>query len=216
MQATGLPIRACFLVRLLRFSPLAIRSSQQAMQANASLTARGAAAHRAVHQLLEGGKIFADPLAVAILGEDPDTMIREAEEDPPRRAMRLFIASRSRFAEDRVAEAVDRGVRQLVTLGAGLDTFGLRNPHRDKGLRVFEVDHPATQAWKRERIAATIADPPALNFVAVDFEKQSFVDELIKAGFDAQAPAFFMWLGVTPYLTREAIAATLRAVAAAK
>ncbi len=184
------------------------------MQAEASLTAKGAAKHRAVHQLLEGGRILSDPLAVAMLGEDPNAIVREAEEDPDRRTMRLFIAARSRFAEDRLADAVGRDVRQLVLLGAGLDTFGLRNPHRDKGLSVYEVDHPATQAWKRERIAAAApAGLPALNFVAVDFEKQSFLDELAKAGFDRHAASFFIWLGVTPYLTREAIVATLAAIA---
>ena len=185
------------------------------MQAQASLTAKGAAKHRAVHQLLEGGRIFSDPLAVAILGEDPEEIVREAEENPAQRFMRLFIAARSRLAEDRLAAAVARGVRQLVVLGAGLDTFALRNPHRAQGLRVFEVDHPATQAWKRERIAATMAEAPTLTFVAVDFEKQSFLDELAKAGFDRHAPAFVIWLGVTPYLTREAIVSTLSAVAGA-
>lgn len=185
------------------------------MQAQASLTAKGAAKHRAVHQLLEGGRIFSDPLAIAILGEDPEEIVREAEENPAQRFMRLFIAARSRLAEDRLAAAVARGVRQLVVLGAGLDTFGLRNPHRARGLRVFEVDHPATQAWKRERIAATMAEAPTLTFVAVDFEKQSFIDELAKAGFDRQAPAFVIWLGVTPYLSREAIVSTLSAVAGA-
>jgi methyltransferase (TIGR00027 family) len=184
------------------------------MHGQASLTAKGAATHRAVHQLLESGEIFNDPLAVAILGEAPETIIREAQENPDRRAMRLFIAARSRFAEARLAEAVTRGLRQLVVLGAGLDTFGLRNPHRQAGLRVFEVDHPATQAWKRARIEATSPDePPSLNFVAVDFERQSFLDELLKAGFDRDAPAFVMWLGVVPYLTREAIVTTLTALA---
>ena len=184
------------------------------MQGQASLTAKGAATHRAVHQLLEGGSIFSDPLAVAILGEAPETIIREAQENPDRRTMRLFIATRRRLAEERLAEAVARGVRQLVVLGAGLDTFGLRNPHRQAGLTVFEVDHPATQAWKRTRVEATSADePPSLNYVAVDFERQSFLDELVTAGFDRHAPAFVMWLGVVPYLTREAIVATLTSLA---
>jgi methyltransferase (TIGR00027 family) len=183
------------------------------MQGQASLTAKGAAKHRAVHQLLEGGEIFSDPIAVAILGEEPDAIVHEAEENPSRLPLRLFVAARSRLAEDRLAEAVGRGVRQLVVLGAGLDTFGLRNPHRDKGLKVFEVDHPATQAWKRERIAETTSVPPALHFVSVDFERQSFLDELTKAGFDPHAPGFVMWLGVIPYLSREAILSTLRALA---
>ncbi|HEV3045134.1 MAG TPA: class I SAM-dependent methyltransferase [Roseiarcus sp.] len=186
------------------------------MQGHASLTAKGAATHRAVHQLLEGGEIFSDPLAVAILGEDPEAILREAQENPERRILRLFIAARSRFAEERLAAAVAHGVRQLVVLGAGLDTFGLRNPHREKGLNVFEVDHPATQAWKRERIeAAAPSKPQSLCFVSVDFERQSFFEELAKAGFDRQAPTFVMWLGVVPYLTREAIIATLAALACA-
>jgi methyltransferase (TIGR00027 family) len=183
------------------------------MRGEASLTAKGAATHRAVHQLLEGGRIFKDPFAVSILGEDPDAIVREAEENPDRRVMRLFIAARSRFAEQRLDEAVARGIRQLVVLGAGLDTFGLRNPHRTAGLKVFEVDHPATQAWKRQRIGAFAAvDPQAIAFVSVDFERQSFIDELAAAGFDPASPAFVMWLGVVPYLTREAITATLEAL----
>ena len=116
-----------------------------------SQTAQRAAAHRAAHQLLEHGRIFHDPLAVQILGESPGTIAREAAANPERRGMRLFIAARARFAESAVAAAVQRGVRQLVVLGAGLDTFAYRNPHAD--LRVFEVDHPATQAWKRQRLA---------------------------------------------------------------
>jgi methyltransferase (TIGR00027 family) len=186
------------------------------MQRHASLTAKGAATHRAVHQLLERGEIFSDPLAIAILGEDPETIVREAQENPDRRILRLFIAARSRFAEERLSAAVALGVRQLVVLGAGLDTFALRNPHREKGLKVFEVDHPATQAWKRERIAAAATlKPQSLTFVPVDFERQSFLDELAKAGFDCRAPTFVTWLGVAPYLTREAIVATLAALARA-
>jgi methyltransferase (TIGR00027 family) len=180
------------------------------MRGEASLTAKGAATHRAVHQLLEGGHIFKDPFAVSILGEDPDAITREAEENPDRRVMRHFVVARSRFAEQRLSEAVARGIRQLVVLGAGLDTFGLRNPHRATGLKVFEVDHPATQAWKRQRLGAfAAAESQAITFVSVDFERQSFIDELVKAGFDQASPAFVMWLGVVPYLTREAIAATL-------
>jgi methyltransferase (TIGR00027 family) len=202
--------------RLRIFPALANLRSQpepNEMQGQASLTAKGAAKHRAVHQLLEGGKIFSDPFAVAILGENPDEIVRDAAENPNRLPLRLFVAARSRLAEDRLAEAVSRGVRQLVVLGAGLDTFSLRNPHRDTGLKVFEVDHPATQAWKRERIAEATSEPPALDFVAVDFERQAFLDELVKAGFDPRSPAFVMWLGVVPYLTREAIGSTLRALA---
>jgi methyltransferase (TIGR00027 family) len=165
-----------------------------------SLTARGAAGHRAAHQLLEDGRIFRDPLAVRILGGDPDEIAREAEAAPSRRPMRLFIAVRTRFAEDALAAAAERGARQLVVLGAGLDTFAHRNPHEGAGLRVFEVDHPATQAWKRARLAeAGLAAPPSLTFAPVDFERQTLADGLAAAGFDPAAPSFFTWLGVVPY-----------------
>jgi len=122
------------------------------------------------------------------------------------------MAARSRYAEDELARAVAQGVRQYVVLGAGLDTFAYRNPH--PCLRVFEVDHPATQAWKREQLAsAGIAIPEALTFVPVDFERQTLAKGLGQCGFDAGAAACFSWLGVTPYLTREACMITLSFVA---
>jgi methyltransferase (TIGR00027 family) len=177
-----------------------------------SRTAQRAAAHRAVHQLLEQGRIFHDPLAVRILGEDPRALEARAVANPAQRGMRLFIAARTRFAETAVAAGVKRGVRQLVVLGAGLDTFAYRNPHTD--LRVFEVDHPATQAWKRQRLAeAGIAAPETLTFAPVDFERVGLAEGLAAAGFDAARPAIFSWLGVVPYLTEEAVFATLGCVA---
>jgi methyltransferase (TIGR00027 family) len=183
------------------------------VQAHASRTARGAAAHRAIHQLIEGGAIFRDPYAVAILGEDPAELEREAREEPQRAPLRYLVVSRSRLAEDRLAAAVARGLRQAVVLGAGLDTLALRNPHRDAGLKVYEVDHPLTQAWKRERLAAAGLADAELHFTPVDFERQDFMAELGKSGFDREAPAFFLWLGVVPYLSRAAIEATLAAMA---
>jgi O-methyltransferase involved in polyketide biosynthesis len=118
-----------------------------------SRTALGAAAHRAAHQVLEQGALFGDPLALAILGPEADAAVREAKADPTRRGLRLFVAARSTVAETALASAVrDRDVRQLVVLGAGLDTFAYRNPFRET-LHVFEVDHPATQAGKRRRLA---------------------------------------------------------------
>ena len=175
-----------------------------------SRTALSAAAHRAAHQMLEKGSIFTDPLAARILGRDVHEIAEDAAAHPERRIMRLFIAARTRFAEDALAAAVARGVRQLVVLGAGLDTFAYRNPHEADGLTVFEVDHPATQGWKRERLAAAgIAPPPGLTFAPVDFEKTSLAEGLAEAGFDPARPAFFIWAGVVPYLTRDAVLATL-------
>lgn len=178
-----------------------------------SRTALAAAAHRAVHQVLERGRIFADPLAVRILGTHAETAIRDAESNPSRRMLRLFIAVRTRFAEDALAAAVACGVRQLVVLGAGLDTYAYRNAFGES-LHVFEVDHPATQAWKRQRLAeAAIPLPHALTFAPVDFERETLADGLAAAGFDPAKQAFFTWLGVVPYLTEQAVFSTLEFIA---
>jgi len=175
-----------------------------------SRTARAAAVHRAVHQVLEKGRIFADPLALRILGEDAAALVRDAQQNPHRRRMRIFIAARTRFAEDALAAAIERGVRQLVVLGAGLDTYAYRGAQRDR-LRIFEVDHPATQAWKRQRLAeAEIPLPDALTFAPVDFERETLGEGLAAAGFDPAQRSFFTWLGVVPYLTQEAAFTTLR------
>ena len=179
-----------------------------------SRTAFGAAAHRAAHQVIEGGRVFADPLAARVMGETPEGVFEGDLDSPATRGMRLFIAARSRFAEDSLAAAVARGVRQYVVLGAGLDTFAHRNPYREQGLRVFEVDHPATQAWKRARLAdAGLATPASLTFAPVDFERQTLAEGLDAAGFDARAPALFAWLGVIVYLTRTAVLETLGFIA---
>ncbi|WP_028642897.1 class I SAM-dependent methyltransferase [Nocardioides sp. URHA0020] len=176
-----------------------------------SRTAFGAAVYRAVHQDLDGGAIFADPLAWQILGVDREAVLAEPEATD-RARLRVFIAARHRFAEDALAAAVKHGTRQVVVLGAGLDTFAYRNPYA--GTRVFEVDHPATGAWKRERLAAAgIAVPDTVTYVGVDFETDDLTSRLVEAGLDAGEPAFFLWLGVVPYLTLDAVTVTLRAIA---
>jgi methyltransferase (TIGR00027 family) len=183
-------------------------------QGQPSRTARGAASHRAAHQVLERGFIFSDPLAIRILGADAEAAIRDAKNDPSRRRLRLFIAVRSRFAEDALATAVARrGVRQLVVLGAGLDTYAYR-ASLGEGLRIFEVDHPATQAWKRQRLAeAAILAPRALTFAPVDFERETLADGLAAAGFDPAQQTSFTWLGVVPYLREQAVFSTLGYIA---
>jgi methyltransferase (TIGR00027 family) len=177
-----------------------------------SRTAIGAAGHRAAHQVLDGASVFVDPLATRILGEDLDSALADGR-DPARWRLRMFIALRSRIAEDAARRAVGLGVRQIVVLGAGLDTFGYRVDPTE-ALRVFEVDHPATQAEKRRRLAeAHISVPPHLIYTPCDFEAQSLGQALDDVGFDPQAAAFFVWLGVTPYLTSAAVEATLHYVA---
>ncbi|MDX8469628.1 SAM-dependent methyltransferase [Mesorhizobium sp. VK23B] len=180
--------------------------------ATPSRTAFRVARLRAMHQFSPQAALFRDPYAAAILGEAaPDAQELEQEDEHGRR-MRLFVAARARLAEDWLAAAVRRGVRQVVVLGAGLDTFSLRNPYPD--LAVFEVDHPATQAWKRQRIAeAGLAEPAGTAFVPVNFERQLLSEELPSAGLKPTEASFFIWLGVVPYLTREAIFGTLSYIA---
>jgi methyltransferase (TIGR00027 family) len=182
-----------------------------------SATAERVALRRAAHQILDDPKVFDDPVALRIIARSADEVAADPrEQGPVGTHLRASMAARSRFAEDALAGAVEAGVRQYVVLGAGLDTFAYRNPYARGRLRVFEVDHPATQAWKREQLArAGIALPPDLTFAPVDFETQRLEDGLAAAGWDASAPTFFSWLGVTIYLTRESIMTTLRAIATA-
>jgi methyltransferase (TIGR00027 family) len=176
-----------------------------------SQTARGAAAYRAVHQKLEGGAIFKDPFASRILDPETAAALDEIAANDSLRPWRLFIAARSRFSEDTMADCIAYGVRQVVVLGAGLDTFSLRNPYADLGVRAFEVDYAATQMWKRDRIrAAGLAEPPSLIFAPVNFEQESLPEGLTRAGFELDEPAFFQWLGVVPYLTKDAVSSTLK------
>ena len=180
-----------------------------------SRTALGAAGYRAAHQILENGAVFSDPHAYAMLGEDADAIIQGLSAAPEHTPIRLFMAARSRYAEDCLANAVARGVRQAVVLGAGLDTLALRNPHRARGLRVFEVDHPATQMWKLRRLKeAGFVSDESVGFAAVDFERENLAQGLAAVGFSSNEAAFFIWLGVVPYLSRQAIAKTLAEVAA--
>ena len=178
-------------------------------EGQASVTALGAAGHRAAHQVLERGFVFADPLALAILGPDAEGAVALARERPERRPLRLFIAMRSRFAEDSRAAPFVRGCGRFSVLGAGLDTFAYRlEPTRE--MRAFELDHPATQGEKRRRLAeARIAEPAHVAYVAHDFEHRSMTGALEAAGFDPKIRTFVIWLGVTPYLAAEAAYATL-------
>ena len=181
-----------------------------------SRTAQGTAFQRAAHQLLERPLVFEDSLALRILGAQRVKWLASnlaRYETPSSRAMRAFLVTRSRYAEDELATAHGEGIRQYMILGAGLDTFAYRNPHGTR-LRVFEVDHPATQGWKRAQLREqTIVLPRWLTFVPVDFEKDSLGDRLRAAGFTRNAPTFISWLGVTMYLTTDAVMQTLQFVA---
>jgi methyltransferase (TIGR00027 family) len=176
----------------------------------ASKTALGVAIQRAAHQLMEQPRILDDPIALRLVGSGHPRLMERAMH-PVGRDFRAFMAVRSRYVEDQLAAAVAQGIGQYVVLGAGLDTFAYRNPFPK--LRVFEVDFPATQQWKREMLAeAAIAMPDGLTFVPLDFEHHTLADGLRESGFDFAAPAFFGWLGVIPYLTLEAFRSTIIAI----
>ncbi|MFJ9855102.1 class I SAM-dependent methyltransferase [Streptomyces sp. NPDC101150] len=129
-------------------------------------------------------------------------------------AFRAAMVARSRFIEDLIAEQADQGVTQYVILGAGLDTFAQRRPEVASRLRVFEVDQPGPQAWKRRRLTELgYGIPDWLQLVPVDFEaSEDWLKQLAAAGFDAGRPAVIVSTGVTMYLTKDATAATLRQI----
>jgi len=132
---------------------------------------------------------------------------------PAIKVLRSNFAFRSRFAEDALREAVAAGAHQFVLLGAGFDTFPYRQPPWSNALRIFEVDHPASQAFKKRRLAAMgIVPPTNLTYCPVDFENVSLKTGLHVASFDEAHPAFFSWLGVTQYLTHDAVRGTLEFV----
>ncbi|MGC5364313.1 class I SAM-dependent methyltransferase [Streptomyces sp. DT24] len=177
------------------------------------------AAARAAHLLVDGTPpIFADTLAQTFLGERAEELLgyhRSHGGHPALSGARTAAVTRSRYTEDRLAELVGRGVDQYVILGAGLDSFAYRSELADH-VRVFEVDKPATQHWKQTLLAETATKvPPSAFFVPVDFEKESarsLADHLVRSGFDPGRPALVSWLGVTMYLTSEAIGQTLAVV----
>ena len=188
--------------------------------ARPSRTALRVALRRAAHQLRDRPLVFEDPVAVPILGAAyAEELGRTPDPAPGNKlrpfsvGMRAFLVARSRYAEDNLAKAVADGASQYVLLGAGLDTFAHRNPYPN--LRVFEIDHPSTQAWKRELITQSrLPHPPSLTYAPVDLECESLPDRLIASGFDATRKTFFAWLGVVPYLTLEAFRSTIRFIVA--
>ncbi len=171
---------------------------------------------RAAHQVLDGDpKILDDGLALKLLSDTSAEAIRAGDplQAPPIRLARSGVLLGGRFVEDQLRIAAGRGVRQYVLLGAGFDSFGYRQPRWTSDLRIIEVDHPASQQLKRERLAAaSITVPANVTFIPIDFEVTTLADGMASGGFDARWATFFAWRGVTQYLTSSAIEETLRYV----
>ena len=173
---------------------------------------------RAVHQLLDAPpRILDDPLAVTLLGPTFTQRLRDdaaSYQTQQRKALRAHVLLRSRFTEDRLAASIERGIRQYVILGAGFDTFVLRQPPWARSLQIFEIDQAATQTRKRALVAAAdLTVATNVHFAAVDLEHESLRDGLERYSIDFGQPTFFSWLGVTMYLKHAAIQTVLQCVA---
>lgn len=194
-----------------------------------SLTSIMTAYIRGYHATYDSPKIFDDTLAYQLIPEERRTLIEQglssalkqqsSSEQPA--ALRFFlqsmglpqVVSRSKFTEETVEKVVEQGLEQYVILGAGMDTFAFRHPELLKKIRVFEVDHPATQTFKRNRLAELGWEtPPNLQFVPVDFSKESLAEAFNGVSYDPKAASIFSWLGVTMYLSRDEVFATLRSI----
>lgn len=179
-------------------------------------TAVRVALWRAMHVRIDPPPhVLEDEIGLQLANPD-DGWRRRPDMDPHATSRyRAAIVARARFIEDLVAEQADHGVTQYVILGAGLDTFAQRRPEIASRLRVFEVDQPGPQAWKRRRlIELGYGIPDSLRLVPVDFEANgSWSEQLASAGFDSGQPAVIVSTGVTMYLTEDATAATLRQIA---
>ena len=181
----------------------------------ASTTAIRSAQARAAHLTRYAGpKIHEDTFALRLTGNSAEEL--KAMWSPSVAAERVaaYFAMRHRFSEDHLLAAVERGVRQVILLGAGLDTFALRRPDVVRTVAYVEVDHPASQSFKRQRLAAEGLSTPDVTYVPIDFAQQDLAVELAAVGVDRRIPTFFAWLGVTQYISEAASFATLAFVAA--
>ena len=186
-----------------------------------SRTAEAAAGARAWHMQTQGDHVFEDSWALEMLSPG----YRRRVTSPLLRRLQTFLLGdlvamaigqvvlRSRYTEDALHDAVQQGTEQYVVLGAGLDTFALRRPESMADLRIYEVDHPDTQAFKRTKLEQLGVDPSGhLEFAPVDFEREGVGEGLARTSYRADRRCFVSWLGTVPYLARDGIFATLRAL----
>jgi methyltransferase (TIGR00027 family) len=184
----------------------------------ASRTALATSLMRAAHTRLDPNPLIDDPWGDRLVPES----VRESLGSPGSILDQSMLQSRSypnvitrtRYAEDALKTAIEAGVEQYVLIGAGFDSFALRRPPFSAALQIFEIDFPATQFLKLERIAACgVTLPDSVHFIAADLSQESVAAALARSPFDAAKLTFFSWLGVTMYLTRDANIATLRSLA---
>ena len=172
---------------------------------------------RALHREEPPPHVLDDACALALAGPEGASIRDQLLAELPRESLLAFtrwVCVRARYPEDVVERALNDGVRQYVVLGAGLDSFAYRRADLAGRVRVFEVDHPQTQQWKRQRLSETRIEPVVdLTFAPIDFERQTLAAQLEAAGFDFTEPAVFSWIGVTMYLTLDAIRETLATIA---
>jgi len=185
---------------------------------------------RAHHYLFaQEPRVLNDPLAMRLAGMTSQTEVSAYIEGMVERLAQfgdrgaaeavvqdglICVCARSRIVEDELAASLARGMKQLIILGAGLDSTAYRCPDLTAGLHIFEVDHPATQAWKRERLASIgVSIPRNLSFVPYDFERQTMAEALTGGGVQTDLMSFFTWMGVQPYLTDDAVMSTLDVIA---
>lgn len=189
--------------------------SEQKQKTVPDHTAIRVALWRALHVLIDPPPhVLTDEIGEKLVGEK-DWRQRQDMGPDFSKSMRASVVGRARFIEDLVEERLKQGVTQYVILGAGLDTFAQRRPEVASRIQIFEIDQPETQAWKQKRLRETgYSLPDWLHFVPVDFEAgQSWWEQLVASGFDAQKPAIVVSTGVSMYLTRETNFATLQQLA---
>jgi methyltransferase (TIGR00027 family) len=206
-------------------------------ETRASRTALGASLMRAVHTRLDRPRLIDDPwgdrlvpeherqaiATIVLSGLDPTTRARIEELDSQEMVLDEALRAhpgygwailRARYCDDALEAAVGRGVRQYVIIGAGMDSFALRRPPFARDVEVFEIDHPATQGLKRQRLRdCGVSLPETLHLVPADLGKEEIRAALTHSSWSGTEPTFFSWLGVTQYLTREANLATLQGIA---
>lgn len=176
-------------------------------------TAVRTALWRALHVQVDAKPyIIEDEIGLKLVA--PDEGWQERPDMKYTKRLRASIIARARFVEDLIIEQSKQGISQYIILGAGLDTFAQRRPDIASNLQMYEIDQPDTLAWKQQRLTELgFGVPKYLHFVPVDFEISSWWEELLKAGFDIDRPAVVACTGVSLYLTKEAITATLNQIA---